>query len=541
MRNNRATWMALVGAVLVASAPNAFAQPAEKVDCLKLNATNCRTTINMDPTQVRQCVMRGYDAPISCRKKDGKSAGVRVEGSSGFSYGTIQAPENNPGAMGATPTVDLKTIGRSFAYPPWPGYPCKLPGNIDLCAPGGPKPNTTPVDPNCPEKSDPTGLFGDKKNLTNASIALPCGGAVPLTTYELTLNKNPTRLATTEHGSYFIWFYQSGTNIYNAVNNPNPPMVRNPSGFPIWIPNPDRTAFPLPTYLCRGNGGSKSVDLTAPIAQIILYNSSNNSLMIRLKGRETLNPAADPALIPPYNPNDPEKYLIIPLVNGNPQVPGNCADANTYWKTIDNLRADIIIESGSQGSCEARADLCEMVNTSPVPIPPQTCELATIPLTGTCNGKTQYVVLDRTNLVYPQGTTALNTIPMSNRTTRLAPSSEGSYLFTRASETIRLTTTSPVTVLPEGGSLILSDGSSVRMNAPATVDVANNRLTMTGGGVLNDAGGSVLQSFDSGATYAPGAAAGKPWTLKIERSMSLPAGYLLPTQPEPYVQLPVED
>ncbi len=541
MKSNRSIYIAALGTLLLASAPSAYAQTQDKIDCLKLNVHNCRTSISIDPEEVRQCVMRGYDAPISCRKKEGKSAGVRVEGSSGFSYGTIQAPEDNPGRRGANPTVDLKKIGQSFGYPPWPGAPCILPGGINLCVPGGPTPSTDPVDPNCPEKSDNSGLFGEKKLLTSASVAMPCGAAVPLTTYELTLNKNSDRLASTEHGSYFIWFYRNSGNIYSAVSNPNPPSIFNPNPPPILITNPDRTAFQLPTYLCRGNGGPKSVDLTPPIAQMITYNAATSSLFIRLKGRENLNPVADPALIPPYNPDDPEKYLVIPVVNGTAQVPGNCADADTYWKTIDTIKVDMIVDAGSDGGCEAPAELCALVGTPTVPAPTQSCEVATIPLTGACDKKTQYVILDRTNLVYPPETSAVSMIRISNRTAMMAPSVNGSHLYTKSSETIRLGTTAPVVTLPEGGVLLLANGSSLRMSAPATINVAGNSITMTSGGVLNDAGGSLVQSYGGGATYSPGAAAGKLWTIQIERSMSLPAGYMLPTQPSPYAQFPAVD
>ena len=190
---------------LLLSANPVFAQA---VDCDAIAKRDCRKDLSMEPKDIRQCIMRGYDAPITCRKDEGKSAGVRVSGSSGFSYGAVEAPQNSPGASGAQASLSAEDMRDDMGFGSWPGFPCTLPGGIDLCHLGSPP--TPPVDPSdpCPAAHETSGIHGVKTPLVAGSVSLTCGGAIPLTTYQLTLNANPDHLATTEYGSFYIWLYQ---------------------------------------------------------------------------------------------------------------------------------------------------------------------------------------------------------------------------------------------------------------------------------------------------------------------------------------------
>ncbi len=541
---------------------------AAAVDCDKVLNRDCRRDVTMDPKDVVQCMERGYDPPLKCRADEGKGM-VTVGGSSGFSYGTVQAPQNSPGAMGANPSVGASTIQRSFGFPPWPGFPCKLPGGYDLCASGvTPLPTPNPNDP-CPAKNDVSGLYGAKQPVTGGTaLSLPCGGALPLTSYQTTLNKNPDRLAVTEYSTnptydpFYIRFYEKSGNTYKL----KPASAQE-------------AAWALPKFLCKdapldANGKpmvimkldpqtndpfhqterDKTVDLTPPIAQMIAFSPSDTSITLRLRSRNkplSTKPedmSKHGQMKPKYNPDDPEKYLIIPIVGGVPKIPPRCSEDKDYYKEISSSRADIVIESAVLDECEGTPAVC--AGQSTVPAPEETCDVVSIGLNASnaptgCVGKTQLMVLDRPNLLYPPGTnvTPLPIEGLANanppeppRTAVMAPSTEKSKIFMQTDTIIRLGKTAPPITLTEGGILAMKDGTTLVMDAPATVDAAAGKVILTSGGKLKAESGSLIKQVTG--TYTPVNPV-LPFTINVKRSMDMPVGYELPTQIKPYAQLPI--
>jgi hypothetical protein len=535
------------------------AMAANVVDCAALANRDCRKDITMKSEDVMQCVKRGWDAPITCRKDEGKSAGVRVGGSSGFNHGTVQAPQNPPGAMGAPANVSASTIQRSFGYPPWPGFPCIIAG-VDLCAAG--LTAFPPPDPNdlCPAKSDTAGVYGVKQPITaGTATSLPCGGALPLTITQMTLNKNPDRLVATKYGDFSLWLYEKSGTQYKLKPGPgaegawplpkilckNAPI--NPStGKPDVVTVPDLTINPSTGKPIPGatKERDKTVDLTAPIAQMITYGAGETSITLRLKSREESAVPGAPTngnMIPAYNENDPEKYLIIPIQGGVAKVPENCAEDKDHYKDVSSMKADIVIESATGEGCEGPPSFCAGVTADPAP--EATCDVAVVQPKGTfngtvCDGKTQLIVLDRPNLLYPPGTT-VTTTPIEKREAVLAPTVDKNQIWMQKDTIVRFGKTSPPVTLNEGGILELKDGKTLDMQAPVTINAAAGTVTLTGGALLKAEDGSLFQKIGSGNYTPPNPVL--PFTVNVKRSMNLPhgQGYMVPTQPKPYVQLPI--
>ncbi len=533
---------------------------AETVDCAAIMARaatikDCRKDVEMDYKKVKQCVLRGYDAPKTCRNNEGLSSGVSVGGSTGFSYGTIQSPQTPPGATNAPPSVSPQVMNQAFGNTnPWPGAPCVLPGGINLCALGQ---TATPVPDNslCPAQSTNTTIYGVKTPISSsgaANLSLTCGGALPLTYYETTLNRNPTRLASTEFDSYELYLYKKGTSNYVSATSSEFQMVAPvaPTSSDPWylgyvppVPTPivNGNPIPLPRFLCN-DSGKKTVDLPPAISQFITYSPTSPNIAIRLKSRATLSPTTS---IPPYNENDPEKYLILPIVNGRVQVPRTCAKEADFYKTLDNAaQAEIAIESATVGGCEGTAAQCN--GAPPAPTPSQACALVSlnltplpsVPATSVCAGKIQHVVLDRANLVYPVNTTA-SMARIAGRTAVLAPTTEGSRIYMQTNGYIRLGNTAPPITLNEGGLLQLSNGNKLSMIGPVTINAATDQITLTGGGmILSQSGAMVGNSLPAGSSYSLAAAAAHPLTIRLNRSINMPVNYMVPTQPQPYVRMP---
>lgn len=524
----------------LALAPTAWAAEPSAAQCqYYMSGTDCRQTNNMDPKIVKACIMRGYDAPATCRKHGGLSSGVRVEGSTGFSYGTVQAPETSPAVTPVRAATDSNTIKRSFGRPAWNGNFCNLPGGINLC-PNGAPPVTQPTNSLCPEKDDTTGMFGDKLTIgaSTNTLQLPCGAALPLTSYEVTLNKNPTRIATTEYNGYAIYLYRkSGANYTQAgagdFEMDAPQQVQGAPPLPVYTPvtsNP----IPLPHHLCTN--GIKSVDLTPPIAQMVTYSTSLSSLVIRLRPRNSQEMTQYPQPIPTFDPDAPEKFLILPIENNKVKIPRDCSDANTFYRTLTDTEADIVIESAVNTGCESSPAQCTASGGVAAPAPNQSCDVVNIMLGGTCAGKTQYVVLDRPNMVYPANSNPTFT-HIQGRTAVLAPTVQGSHIFMQSNAILRLGSTSSPVVLNEGGSMKLSDGTRIEMFAPTTLRPANNQLVLTNGGHRVNGSGNLIQNYPAGTTMSPPNPI-VPWTVKVNRSIGMPVDYMVPTQPEPYAQKP---
>ena len=548
MRNTPRISLFLLGTACAAA--TAWAQnTASKVDCSQFykQGVDYSKSLTMDPDDVHQCILRGYDAPSTSRKDNGQSSGVNAEGASGFSYGTIEAPEASPGAMGAAPSVNMKSLQHSFGYPPWPGFPCKLPGGIDLCAAGlTPLP---PVNPNdqCPAKDDTTGFYGVKQALGAGSVPLSCGGAVPLATYELTLNKSPDHLAGTEYGSYYVWMYQGSGASFKLTN----------SGQPVQLPTilckdkiDPSTNQPMVDPVTHKHVGVRTVELTPPIAQMITYNGTASTLTFRLQP-----PIDTPTATSGAPVSATEKFLIIPISGGTPKFPSlpsvyqnndnpdlitylDCSLETDYYKSISSSQADIVIASAVNSGCEGTPAQCAGLPTAPTP--DTSCDTVTIRPKGTysgtvCDGKTQYVVLDRPSLVYPPNS-AMSTVPMEGRTAVLAVPTTGSRIYMQSATELRFGQTAPAVVLNEGGTIVLADKSKLVMQGPATVNAATNQVILSAGGQHLNSVGDLLQTLAAGTSYT--LTTPLPVQVSVTRSMNMPLNYLVPTQPSPYVQLP---
>ncbi len=523
----------LVMALTAASFPGIV--HAAAVDCEKVMEIDKRETFRAEPSDVRECVMRGWDPPVEWRNNGGKSAGVRADGSGGFSYGTVQAPEASPGSRNAPASVSKKVITSTcnFKARVKMGFPPKveLPKgscldflknifrdkdgalNSDPTPPGNS--NTT-----CPAETDTAGIYGQKQNiLESKEIPTPCGAAMPLTTARTTLNKLPqekmTNYAFTLNDSNTLFYYKKTGNdfiAYTTPPNPYDPTRVNFHGY-------STGALRLPSFLCKtvtdGDSNTyrqKTVDLTRTLHQTFVYGNNESALYIRLKPRQTM----DVGFIPPYDSTKPEMYLRIPILNGVPQVPEECADED-YFAPLSTYGNDIIIQPPEGPRCEPpdlhgnpenrpkkecavgelSGDKCidpltgavvgvpKLVDhwvfvcpsgtiiTPPDPCPEEPgfpsltcpedddseCETATIyPMGGSCSGKVQYAVLNHPNLFYPVGTTGkfykTITTPAdrTNYTQVLAEAAPGSLLYMLPETRVLLQSNAPETVFSDGGS-----------------------------------------------------------------------------------------
>lgn len=512
------------------------ATPAWAVaDCDKLMSVDRSDAFKQNPDDVHECVRRGYDAPLNWRRNDGRSSGVKVSGTGGLGLGVIQGPERSPGANGAPYSVGASAFNFALRFPPWAGFPCQLPGHIKVC--GGKKdasdgtgnvpPPSNPENEDsdygasdaisCPAETDTTGTFGAMYALSGGALPLACGGAIPLSAYQLTLQRGADHLAATEYGASYLWLYQQSGDQFVSV-----------------------TAQPikLPSYLCRRDKQGrmvKSVTLAGTTAQMTMYSNATRQLVLRLMPLDfSENPTA-------VNDTEPEKYLVIPVVNGTPQVPADCALESDYYMVPDRFEADIAFTDSITPLCEG-GNCNPTTTTTPAAT---SCDTATIYPNGIintsagpidCSTKIQLAVISRPNILFPPGTTP-QTVPISGRSGVLVQSVEGSSLYAPSQATIRLGANAPAMVLPSGGIMYMADGGTLAMNGPATINPGNGQVTLTTGGEWHNAQGEHLQSFAAGSRIAPNIA--KPMTINLERDMLLPAGYLLPTPPGPYVRLPV--
>ena len=290
------------------------------IDCAKIFPSNRNESFMAHGPEVDECMHRAADAPVQLRPNNGEGPGVRIGGAGGFSYGTVQAPESPPGEQKANASIGRDKILAACNFPPRVkiGVPPKVSIPSGTCldflngvfkdkdgltnsapAPAG----ITPAAAACPAESDTSGAYGTKVAITGSSIATPCGGLVPTSTSDQSLSVNASHLATTVNNAYFIWVYQKSGNQFALKGN----------------------SLKLPSYLCRKDKlgiAQKTVDLTAPMEQMITYNPSARTIAIRLRSRATMNLA----FIPEFDPSQPEKYLVLPLnAAGDPVLRGDCA------------------------------------------------------------------------------------------------------------------------------------------------------------------------------------------------------------------------
>lgn len=569
------TWVVLSVLALFFALPAGAADP---VDCSKITSMDDKDTFKQQPADVKSCIERGYDAPKGWRPDEGKSKGSRGVGAKGFNYGTVSAPESPPGARGANASVSREAIDRACNFPPrlrvsitppyvsFPKGSCldfmnNLLKDKDGLARNSPAPTGVNGADICPIETDMTGMYGNKKPLTKSqNIPATCGGMVPTTTNDLTLNRNPTGMAVT-NGNSRIWFYKKSGNTF--------------------VKKGDDIA--LPYYLCKeesdGWGGTervKDMDLTASLPQTITYNAGDQGIAIRLQSRATMPPQFQP----PYNSSESEKYLILYL-NTNPSDPnyGNpiIPDQSDCPLTVDHFREpavpqDILVQPQVVKGCKVPTlpakitqkkimtcpvgyhdgpvagdkkcydstntavkvkrvatwvELCANGKPAPAGGCPEGTELAKIacadgttanyadascditeitPEDPACFDPaaglmyTQYSVLNRPSLYYPPKSTA-KIYKVDAATYAMAETVDNTRFFTQASTVILLKKSAPPITFNEGGTLKLRDKSLISMNQGAVFKPATAEITMPFGGDHISAGGTQLASFADGATY----------------------------------------
>lgn len=315
---------------------------AAKANCDDIWFKEKTHTHEVDPKDLHQCLIRGWDPPKEWREDEGKSPGIRVSGSGGFSYGSVTAPESTARLRNANASVNKEVIKSVCQFPPrvkigvpptvvFPKGSCydffnDLMKDVNGDTYSSPAPNTG-VNPNdsCPAESDTTGIYGLKQSVAaGGSFAATCGGMVPTNNAQLTLNSGADMVAITRNGSRQIVIYRKSGASYTLV-----------------------ASSPLASFLCGQEMrdsvqfNEKTIDLTAPIGQVITFDNTVGSIAVRLQSRAHM----DPNFIPPYDENDPEKYLIIPIDgSGKPDIPTDCASQATYFMEPIGIRRDITIE-----------------------------------------------------------------------------------------------------------------------------------------------------------------------------------------------------
>lgn len=526
-------------------------------DCKSIytSGIDCKTSKGFDAEAVAGCKERGAGPPKSCVTKEKLS---ETGDDTGLSLSKTD-PANPPGALGASPSVDAETIRLSFGYPPWNGAPCKIPGIqqnfCDMLKNFKPKP--VPPQNDCSVSHDTAGVFGEKKALLGGTLPAPCGGALPLSNYELTLNRNPEYLIATEEGKYFIWVYKKNGDRYKELKGSPFPM---PSYFCGQVDIKSKQLLYVNPLTLQAIG--KTVDLTPPIAQMILYNGNAQSIALRLQTREKMNPFANPPPVPPYKPAEEEKYLVIPLKNGLPfapepnmvgmapfpngiipppvVLPANCSAGEEHFALPSTSPADLSFEFEGEKDSAVKVEPPEGAVLAP-PALPRECEKVMTYPKGThngvvCDGTVQHMGLDRSNMLYPPGSTiAMESI--EGRTAVLAAAVPESRVYMKARTTIRLGSTAPAIEFSEGGKLELKDGQQLIMFPPAIVTASTGQVKLPSGGQLIGPGGTLLQEFAPDAVVTPPNAV-RPFRVHANRSLMLPKGFMVPTQQAPYIQYP---
>ncbi len=598
----------MLSATWHASAADDAGQKAA-VDCAKIMAVKKQENFKADPNDVQKCMLRGWDAPKQWKRDEGKSVNIKASGGGGFSYGTIQAPEASPGARKVKASVSTDVIRSSCSFPPrisfgippkidipkgscWDFFNNLLRGRNAATNNNAPLPPGVTAGDACPAESDTIGLYGVKALLTGGSAARTCGGSIPLTSTDMVLNRNSTALASTENGQYYIWIYQKNGNGYSLVKNAALP-----------------TFLCTKTSAGDGETMQKSIDLTPPVSQMITYTAGEpitirlqsretmdanfippynedapeqylrikmgsdgqiqipancadeaESLTTALARQDVLIQSAtsggcEPVSVTPTNINNP---TVSPPPGGTLGEDGKCRDsAGTIVACVVTDNWTQTCPNGSKpegGKCphqkgvpnEAACAGGGSGESNPTgAIANANCDLLKVTLTdGTCAGKIQYNVLNRPNLYYPAGATTA-TYPIEGRTALMADTVDGSQIMTQSQTSFFLQSTAPALVFNEGGYIQLANGGSLIMEPPATVNASAKTVTLTGGGQLVSSGGTQLQSFAAGATYAIAPTGSAPLHVKVGRTVTVPKGFSIPTSPtvdgqKPYIRLPID-
>lgn len=502
--------------------------PGIAADCSTLDSVDRQKTFEADDRLIHECIMRGWEPPVSWRPSEGKSAGIRAPGTTGLSISGRQDPQASPGGKGAKPSVTAGQYNFSLKFPPWKGFPCQLPGGIDICGGGSDTANNDSNPPaggsangdsssGCAIAADSSGTFGETQSISGSAPA-PCGGGVGLSNYRLTLNASPAGMVITNNGLHNIWAYRNGGSQFAEM--------------------PLNQAM-LPTYLCQYPNRTDParqgrVILQPPIAQMITYPANAAAIALRLLPE---NPADVPDPFEEPDPEDePERFLLIPIQNGQPVIPPDCAQANDYYRPLPNLGDAMVIEPPNTTGCEGTPAQCAGTVNSGAST---SCEVTTLTPTVSgspqCDAKMQIVPLDRAQLIYPPNST-VTLAPLANNSIAMAATVAGSRLYL-SNETILYMAGPQSFLLPQGGVVKLNGGNQLRMEGPAILNAASRSATLTNGGAVQSSAGAELSAIAPGSSI--GIDANLPLVVLPSGTVEMPGGFMVPTQPGPSLRLPV--
>ena len=477
--------------------------PGAALDCAKYANVPLQDSIKHDPKAIHECMILGWDPPKGWRPSEGKGSGINAGGAGGVNIGTVQAPSMPPWRSAAQSGTSIPgssgaSSGGSFKFPPWDGWPFGTGGSSSSSS-GGSSGGSSGACPTSNDDADAT--FGVKSPLSSA-VTLACGGAAPLTTYELSLSHGADSLLITEHGYFNYWLYRKEGDAYKLISAPN---------------------AKLPDKLCDDTA------LKPPIAQMISFSSKSNTIALRLQ-----TDSEDEPLTPVVPPDEPEKRIMIAQASGKLAIPDTCIEPTAYSAaaTIGDIVFDTVMSAG----CEAPPEVCQANGVAITPSTLPDCQLAVIYPSGvSCSNHTQVVLLDRPNLIYPSGAAARST-PIAGMTSRMLASTAGSMLQTKNGWIVRLGEPGREFTLPQGATVGLADGNRLRMSGPASIN-GSGKITMPNGGVLLNSAGNTIQTYAENTSITPNVI--KPVVMKINQNVTLPKGYEVPSSPVAKVRLPI--
>ena len=477
--------------------------PGAALDCAKYANVPLQDSIKHDPKAIHECMILGWDPPKGWRPSEGKGSGINAGGAGGVNIGTVQAPSMPPWRSAAQSGTSIPgssgaSSGGSFKFPPWDGWPFGTGGSSSSSS-GGSSGGSSGACPTSNDDADAT--FGVKTSLTT-SATLECGGAAPLTTYELSLSQGADTLLITEHGYFHYWIYKKEGNAYKLISPAN---------------------AQLPNKLCDGTA------LKPLVAQMISFSSNAHAIALRLQGDKESDP-----LVPIIAPDEPEKRIAIQQSGGKLVIPDSCIEPSAYNAAAP--LGDLVFDTVMSAGCEAPPEVCQANGLSVTPTALPDCQLAVLYPSGTrCTNKTQVILLDRPNLIYPSGSTTRAT-PVAGLHSLMLASVEGSMIQTKNGWIVRLGDTGRSFTLPQGATVGLADGNRLRLNASSTLS-GNGKMTMPNGGVLLDAAGNTLQTYAENTSITANVI--KPLVMKINQSIAMPPGYEVPSSPVAKVRQPI--
>ena len=501
----------LLSALLLATSPAlAISLPGgsasggdEPADCARIMNLLRNDLAKEHQPDVRECVARGWDPSIDSRESKGKGAGNEVGGGGGYSPGTIRSPEQAPWKFNTNAGVGGGTYpgassGINFP-PPWGGSSGSSGSSSGSGGSGSSGGGACPT-----SNDDNEATYGAKGALTKPGMNLQCGGAAPMSTYQLSLVNNADSLLITEHGHYNYWIYKRQGDTYKLVSPAN---------------------AALPKEMCDSAGSKVAIE--PPIAQMISFNSSA-PIAIRLRNGDT---ASDP-LAPPTTP---EKWVVTQANSGTLQFGGTCPSLSQYYKATAAI-GSIVFDTVMSAGCEAPPATCSALGlpTNPSTLPD--CRLSySYPKGSSCTDKVQVALIDRPNLIYPSGANA-PVYDVQGISTKMMTTVNGSTILTKDGSIVRFGDPNATFALPQGGTLGLSNGNRLVMNAPATIS-GSGKVTLTGGGYEQTASGSKTSEYKEGTSLTANAT--KPLVVKINQAVGISTGFIVPSAPAANVRLPI--